>query len=436
MKDRVNHRTHRVIWRFTKPSLTVGLWPRLLLCVLSGSILLGSGVPSSLARNQNHQPVAAEKRIRYQIHLSVDFDNRTYTGNERVRWTNRGNHSTSSLFFHLYSNVRAPGYVAPQAAPGEKQTSDEPRLEIVEIKSAKNDAMLPFSLDDQETTLRVNLREPIAPNSSTEIIIAFKGSVPEIDPEETGLITHVMQQVSAAIGSTRETRRAPNINFRCRAVMLLGSSYPVLAARDGDAWFRKLDPGIGDTLLTDTADYVVTVDAPSTVAVYTPMIARSLSTKDGINSSSFSAENLRDFAILAGTNMRAEERTIGDVTIRSIFRAEHEVAARRALNIAADAVRVYTERIGPLPIKMVSMVDAPLVATESSVEFAGFAAIASAFYLDFESPVMKNMPDLIREQRASVEDSLEWTVANVMAHQWWGASVGNDSAREPILDEA
>ena len=55
--------------------------------------------------------------------------------------------------------------------------------------------------------------------------------------------------------------------------------------------------------------------------------------------------------------------------------------------------------------------DAPLVATESSVEFAGFVAIASAFYLDFESPLMKNMPDLIREQRASVEDSLEWTVA-------------------------
>ena len=130
-----------------------------------------------------------------------------------------------------------------------------------------------------------------------------------------------------------------------------------------------------------------------------------------------SAENSRDFAILAGTNMRAEERTIGDVTIRSIFRAEHEVAARRALNIAADAVRVYTERIGPLPIKMVSMVDAPLVATESSVEFAGLVAIASAFYLDFESPVMKNMPDLIREQRASVEDSLEWTVADAIAHQ-------------------
>jgi hypothetical protein len=84
----------------------------------------------------------------------------------------------------------------------------------------------------------------------------------------------------------------------------------------------------------------------------------------------------------------------------------------------------------------VSIIDAPLVATLGSAEFAGLSAIASAFYLDFESPSMRNMPDVIREQRAAVEDSLEWTVARAVAHQWWGAAVGNDSEREPVLDEA
>ena len=436
MRDSFYHRGHRGKTNNRQHEARYVFCCWLLLCVLCGLLLLGSVLASSSSRNQNHQPLPAEKRIRYQIHLALDFDNRAYTGTERVRWINRGGHSTSTLYFHLYPNVRVPGYVPPQETTGAEQITDEPRLEIVEIKSANTQVLLPFSLDDQETTLRINLREPIAPNAFAEIIIRFKGSVPEIDPEETGLITHVMQQVSAAIGSTREMRRARNINFRCRGVMLLGSSYPILAARNGDDWFRKLEPGIGDALVTDVSDYEVTVDAPAAVTVYAPVMANALSTKEGINSSTFSAENLRDFAILAGSNMRAEQRTVGEVTIRSIFRSEHEAAARRALNIAADAVSVYTTRLGPLPIKIVSMVDAPLVATESSVEFAGFVAIASAFYLDFESPLMKNMPDLIREQRASVEDSLEWTVANVIAHQWWGACVGNDPAREPILDEA
>jgi aminopeptidase N len=34
-----------------------------------------------------------------------------------------------------------------------------------------------------------------------------------------------------------------------------------------------------------------------------------------------------------------------------------------------------------------------------------------------------------------VEESLEWSVAHLVAHQWWGISVGSDPARTPVLDE-
>jgi hypothetical protein len=82
------------------------------------------------------------------------------------------------------------------------------------------------------------------------------------------------------------------------------------------------------------------------------------------------------------------------------------------------------------------VVDAPLVARLGSVEFAGLSVIASAFYVDFDSPSMRNLPEMIREQRASVEDSLEWTAAHAVAHQWWGGAVGNDPEHYPVLDEA
>ncbi|MFS8085642.1 MAG: M1 family aminopeptidase, partial [Acidobacteriota bacterium] len=252
----------------------------------------------------------------------------------------------------------------------------------------------------------------------------------------TGLVAHVVQQVSAAIRSTREMRRARDTNFRCRGVLMLGTAYPVLAARDGDDWFRKVESNIGDSQVIDTADYEVTIEAPREVSVYSPAPARTVTPGEKTSSSSFVAENLRDFAIVAGNNFRAEESRVGDVTVRSIFRPDHETAARRVLSIAAGALRVYQARFGPLPTKTVSLVDAPLVATLGSAEFAGLSAIASAFYIDFDSPAMRNMPDVIREQRTAVEDSLEWTVAYVIAHQWWGASVGNDPAREPVLDES
>jgi hypothetical protein len=423
MNDKYHHSGHRERKETaTRPA-------RRVLCLLIGSAILFS---ASIARPQTHQPLPLEKRIRYQIHLTLDFENRTYTGTERVRWVNRGDHTTSTLFFHLYPNVRMPGYTPPA---DKTQPSDEPRLEISEVRTVSHDVPLQFALDDQETTLRINLHDPIPPNAAVEIELKFKGSVPEIDPEETGLVTHVVQQVSAAIRSTREVRRARDTNFRCRGVILLGASYPVLAARDGDDWFRKVESSIGDPLTTDAADYQVTIDAPRNVSVFAPVTAEPVEDKENTRSS-FVAQNLRDFAIIAGSNLRSEEKMVNGVTIRSIFRPDHEVTARRVLNIAADALRVFVVRFGRLPMRTVSILDAPLVATLGSAEFAGMSAIASAFYLDFDSPSMRNMPDVIREQRAAVEDSLEWTVAHVVAHQWWGATVGNDPAREPVLDEA
>jgi hypothetical protein len=392
---------------------------------------------SASAQTQTRQPTPPAQRIRYQIQLAIDYEHRTYTGTERVRWVNRGDHPTSTIFFHLYPNVRMQGYVPPAGKTPEGQTiSDEPRIDISEVRIADSKAPVQFVLDDQETTVRINLRDAIAQNGSIELEIKFSGSVPEIDPDETGLMSHLVQQVSAAIRSSREVRRARDTNFRCRGLLILAGSYPVLAARDGDDWIRKVESTIGDSLTTDAADYEVTVAAPQEVEVFAPVKPNAVSEEHPTRVSSFVAENLRDFAIILGDNLQVEEKVAGGITVRSIFRPDHEAAARRVLKIAADSLNVFVARFGPLPMKTVSIVDAPLVATMGSAEFAGLSAIASAFYLDFESAAMRNMPDMVREQRAAVEDSLEWTIAHAVAHQWWGATVGNDSGREPIMDEA
>jgi hypothetical protein len=284
--------------------------------------------------------------------------------------------------------------------------------------------------------LRLNLREPLLPEAAIDIQIKFKGTVPEIDPEETGIVTHVLQQVSAAIRSEREIRRARDTNFVCRSVMMLSTSFPILAARNGDDWLRKVELSIGDTMTTETADFNVTIETGAGLAVFTPVPASEVVHKDKVDSHRFIAENLRDFSIIAGRNLKSEERRVGEVTVRSLYRAEHELIAQRVLMIATNALRIYGEKFGALPLKTVTVADVPLVSTLGSAEFAGLSAIASAFYVDFDSPTMRNMPDVIRDQRTSVEESLEWTVARVVAHQWWGAAVGNDAGREPVLDEA
>ncbi|HYY59228.1 MAG TPA: M1 family aminopeptidase [Pyrinomonadaceae bacterium] len=395
---------------------------------------------------------------RYDIRLALDFDNRTYTGTERVRWVNDSDRAAYVLYFHLYSNMRASASQrpAPQArapeGPGAQASQpvpptapDEPRIEVTEVSAAATGTPLGFALDDQATTLRVNLREPVMKGRAVEVSIKFKGSVPEIDPEETGLVVHVLQQVGAALRSEREVRRARDLNFRCRGQMLLGTAYPVLAARDGDDWQRKVEMSIGDMVYTEAADYRVTVDAPPDVKLFAsgePITAAPAATTtapphgEAGRLREFAGERLRDFALVAGRGLRSEERLVGATRVRSVFAQEHEIVGRRVLAQTADAVRVYSARFGPLPYKTINVVDTPLVAGLGSAEFAGLGAIASAFYVDFDSALVRNLPEIIREQRASVEDSLEWTVAHVVAHQWWGKVVGNDPERDPVLDEA
>jgi len=378
----------------------------------------------------------ASERHNYKIDLNVDFDSLSYTGSEVVRWNNQGEKSASIVYFHLYSNLRSGDQPPINANPSitNSAVTDEPRIDVVEVRDAGN-AALPYSFDDQGATLRVNLREQVAPGASTEILIRFKGTVPEIDPEETGLATHVVKQVSAALRAEREIRRARDINFRCRGVMLLGTAYPVLAVHDGDEWRRKVEATVGDIIFSESADYEVTIETQHGVTVFAPgteIAAKS----DDRSRKTYSGSALREFAILAGRSLHSERTEVEGITVTSIFLPEHERVGKRVLAIATNALRTFTSVFGRLPFKDVKIAEAPLVAGLGSTEFSAFSIIAGAFYVDFGSPAMRNLPEIIREQRPGVEESLEWTVGHLTAHQWWGAAVGNDPAREPVLDEA
>jgi len=97
----------------------------------------------------------AQERHQYKIDLKIDLDKLTYTGVERVRWINRGEKPTSIIYFHLYPNLRTD----------QQLESDEPNLDVIEVRAGTDNSPLFTSLDDQGTTLRVNLRESGAPEA-------------------------------------------------------------------------------------------------------------------------------------------------------------------------------------------------------------------------------------------------------------------------------
>jgi hypothetical protein len=282
----------------------------------------------------------------------------------------------------------------------------------------------------------VQLREALAPGATVEVELSFKGTVPEIDPDETSLPAHVVQQVGAAMHDTREVRRARDTNFVSRGVMLLGASTPCSPCARGRRLAAQSRGRRSATPSSPTRPTIRSQSRPRRrgrlhlgrrAVRHRPRAQRA---------HVFVGENLRGFALVAGRDLRKEEREVGAFRVRSVFTAEHEKVGRRVLSVAADAARTFRLALRPAPLKTVTVTEAPLVAGFGSAEFAGLAVIASAFYVDFDSPAMRALPELVREQRASVEDSLEFAAAQGVAQQWWGEAVGSDPAREAVVDEA
>lgn len=394
-----------------------------------------------------------EQRTLYRIDVEINFDERTYAGSSRLRWTNTGARPTNVLYFHLYANLRpdqqADDRGKENGKGGVSLLPDEPRIEILAVHSVSDNRIantLDYSLDERGSALRVELNTSVAVGKSAEVEIKFRGSVPEVDAEETGLLAHVVQGVDAALRDSREINRARDFNFRSRGMMLLGAWYPVLAVRgETGEWQRKSELSLGRVMFAEAADYDVSLTLLSAPDEHAPMQAfapgalknvAALTTKGARRKQNFDGERLRDFPIVIGRNLRVAEEVIDGVRVRSIFPVEHERTGQRALDTARAAANIYALSFGRLPQRQITILAAPLVAGRGALKFSGMNVVASAFYVDFNAPAARNLPEIVREQRASVEDSLEWTIATGIAHQWWGAgAIGSDPLRQPVLDE-
>src|SRR6266576_4609249 len=88
-------------------SLKISTTATLILMLILGTVASASHRARRSVAAQNQPAQTESNRPKYQINLELDFEQRSYKGSERVRWTNHGDHATSSLFFHLYANVRA-----------------------------------------------------------------------------------------------------------------------------------------------------------------------------------------------------------------------------------------------------------------------------------------------------------------------------------------
>jgi Peptidase family M1 domain len=362
--------------------------------------------------------------IRYRIDIDLDYSGAKYKGRETVRYTNSTREELESLIFQLYPNIGL-------------SDEDEPSLNVQRVIYESRE--LRFSLRSRNTAIKVDLPYRLAPGKSIDLTLDFAARIPRMQREEASLLAHFLHEVNDAVSDERQQRDARDIFFAGEEAMLLGYFYPVLTVREMQATDPSLVSGVNGITFSEIADYDVNVKTADGVTVigsgmkFGPMSAE---TRRKTVTYNFRGQRLRGFALALAERVKSVEQKVGNVRVVSYFREGDERLGRRALNIATLAVEAYSKAFGDYAFPILQVIELPLPAGYSGIEFPGLVGLAQAYYIDFDDPKAARLPSVLREQADVIKSSFEFTLAHGIANQWWGEIVGNDSERTPYVGEA
>lgn len=312
---------------------------------------------------------------RYTIAVTLSPDERRVRGSAAVRLTNRSTVTYERIYFRLYPNH--PDFGG--------------RLDVT---SATVDGRpVPSGTEQGDTLIWLAAPRAIPPGGGATVELTFVARTPR--------------------NASARTFGAFNQEA---GLWSLANFYPVLARQFADGWDRRPISSRGDFTVTETALYEVTVDAPAGwTLVTTGARVSSEAAGPGLRRERFVSGPQREFYLGATQGLEQASTTVGGTRVVSHFQPRDAAAGRRALRVAAEALRVFGERFGPYPLAELEVVEGAMT-TFLGMEYPGVVLIEQNLY-------------------RSNERGLETTVAHEVAHQWWYSQVGNDAQGEPWLDE-
>jgi hypothetical protein len=316
---------------------------------------------------------------RYILNVAVDFDALTVAGTAEIYYSNNEGEALDAIYLRLYPNA-------------DHYEEGEARIDAVSVDG--NAA--PFSFEDAERTiLKVPLSSPLEPDGQTWLQIAFVVTVP---------------------------RRSDRFGYD-EGVMSLGHWYPMLAVYDDEGW--NLDPfmALGDAFYSDVALFTVHLTVPEDIVVAASGVELERFLHRAPRATSVYVSGVtRDFALALSREYLTVSKQTGATTVTSYYWPDHEEGGRQALEVAADALEVYSARFGRYPYAELDVAETSftILGAPGGMEFPGIVFISSNFYL---------LEGLFASE-------LEVVVAHDVARQWWYGLVGNNQVDEPWLDEA
>ena len=130
-----------------------------------------------------------QQAVEYTMEVALDHKSATYSGVQKIVYTNNSPETLNKVFYHLYFNAFKPGseMAVRQRSSADKNTRFKISLDSLAPNQAgylrvsgltQNGVLL--NPIDSETILEVPLNSPIAPGKSALFELAFEGHVPDV----------------------------------------------------------------------------------------------------------------------------------------------------------------------------------------------------------------------------------------------------------------
>ncbi len=307
----------------------------------------------------------------YSINFVIADDLSHVTGHETVIYTNAEDVNLQEINLRLFPNI-----LEGEMSVDNVTVNEEPVEHF-------------YSLSNSLLTLQ--LKKALQPQESITISMDFDVTVAQ------------------TIGSHY------SIQTNYDNVLTLAHAYPMIAVYDDEGWNAEIPVQYGDITYADMSFYTVTVEAPKRVVLVGS--GHKINSEESGNRQrvTYASGPARDFYLAASPDYSVVTKKVSGVTLRFYARPSQLDGAKYALNVAANAIKIFNKRYAPYPYRELDFVSTPTDA--GGVEYPGMIAISR------QSITPNNM-------------FLEAVIAHEVGHQWFYNLVGNDQLDDPWLDES
>ncbi|NLC13455.1 MAG: M1 family metallopeptidase [Chloroflexi bacterium] len=328
--------------------------------------------PSPTSTQTPEPTITAEEFTRYQFEMVLDYTRHTTKVVQTIDYINKTGFSLPSLLL----------VVPPRAFPNVYLQSE-----------LSGDVVSAFSEEGIRTT--VQFSQPIQPGQRTSLRLTYDLSIPQRE------------------GSFGWTQRQLN----------LSNWYPFIPplSQDG-AWISHdplIDPAnivVGEYVVNEIADFELTLRLAENLP---NLLVASGATAEAIpDGMTYSLEKARGLSFSISNQYHLEQLDHNGLLIQAYVFQYQKDKAQAMLQIASQAMDLFSEIFGPFYRQQISLVSADFL---HNMEMDGMVLLSSKI-LDFYD--------------STAENNLTILVPHELAHQWFYSQIGNDQALEPWLDEA